>query len=104
MALVSTKQQTSRLQLSRAATSRTARRAVYMRSHKVEIDHQGKTYVLDVPEGRTILEVALDKGIDLPHDCKLGVSYMHSLSNPNAKWPMHMPWSVCRSYKCPDQL
>lgn len=28
---------------------------------------------LQVPEGESILSVALDKGIDLPHDCKLGV-------------------------------
>jgi len=29
--------------------------------------------VLDVPAGESILSVALDKGLDLPHDCKLGV-------------------------------
>jgi hypothetical protein len=39
----------------------------------VEITHEGKSYTLDVPEGQSILETALDKGIDLPHDCKLGV-------------------------------
>ncbi|KAF8056751.1 hypothetical protein HT031_006249 [Scenedesmus sp. PABB004] len=51
-----------------------ARRATALaRSHKVEVQHQGATYTLDVPEGRSILEVALDAGIDLPHDCKLGV-------------------------------
>lgn len=44
-----------------------------VKSHKVEIEHCGQTYNLDVPDGKTILEVALDKGIDLPHDCKLGV-------------------------------
>lgn len=44
-----------------------------VRSHKVEIQHDGKTHVLEVPEGSTILEVALDNGVDLPHDCKLGV-------------------------------
>jgi ferredoxin len=46
---------------------------VLARSHKVEIEHDGKKYDLEVPDGKTILEVALDKGMDLPHDCKLGV-------------------------------
>lgn len=48
-------------------------RLVLARSHKVQIEHDGKTFDLEVPEGQTILEVALDKGLDLPHDCKLGV-------------------------------
>lgn len=43
------------------------------RSHKVQIEHDGKQFDLEVPDGKTILEVALDKGLDLPHDCKLGV-------------------------------
>lgn len=51
----------------------THRSLVLARSHKVQIEHEGKTYDLEVPEGQTILEVALDKGLDLPHDCKLGV-------------------------------
>jgi len=29
--------------------------------------------VLDVDEETTVLDAALDAGIDLPHDCKLGV-------------------------------
>lgn len=44
-----------------------------MRAHKVEVTYQGKTHNLEVPSDQTILEVALDQGIDLPHDCKLGV-------------------------------
>lgn len=48
-------------------------RVVLARSHKVDIEHDGKIFHLEVPEGKTILEVALDKGMDLPHDCKLGV-------------------------------
>ncbi len=43
------------------------------RSHIVTLEHGGKTHKLSVPDGTTILEVALDNGIDLPHDCKLGV-------------------------------
>lgn len=64
-----------------SSTSRHTRAAVrprlvhlaVVRSHKVEIEFEGKTVDLEVPDGKTILEVALDKGIDLPHDCKLGV-------------------------------
>lgn len=43
------------------------------RGFKVELQHQGKTHTLDVKNGDTILNAALDKGIDLPHDCNLGV-------------------------------
>eukprot|EP01025_Chloroclados_australasicus_P014553 TRINITY_DN16832_c0_g1_i2.p2 TRINITY_DN16832_c0_g1~~TRINITY_DN16832_c0_g1_i2.p2 ORF type:complete len:139 (+),score=15.68 TRINITY_DN16832_c0_g1_i2:40-456(+) len=43
------------------------------RRHKVEIEHQGETYTLEVGAGQTILEVALDEGLELPHDCKMGV-------------------------------
>ncbi|GLI60189.1 hypothetical protein VaNZ11_002255 [Volvox africanus] len=42
-------------------------------TYKIEIEHDGKKIELAVPEGESILSVALDKGIDLPHDCKLGV-------------------------------
>jgi ferredoxin len=50
-----------------------SRSRVVLRSHKVEIEHQGTVTTLEVPDGKSILEVALDKGLDLPHDCKLGV-------------------------------
>jgi ferredoxin len=40
--------------------------------HKVTIQHLGKETVLDVAEDVSILEAALDAGIELPHDCKLG--------------------------------
>ncbi|KXZ51103.1 hypothetical protein GPECTOR_14g85 [Gonium pectorale] len=41
--------------------------------YQIELEHEGKKIQLSVPEGESILSVALDKGIDLPHDCKLGV-------------------------------
>nr|AWK24089.1 chloroplast ferredoxin-4 [Chlamydomonas sp. UWO 241] len=50
-----------------------AHRRVRAAAFKVELTHEGKTHVLEVPQGSSILEVALDKGLDLPHDCKLGV-------------------------------
>lgn len=43
------------------------------RAHKVEVEHNGTVTVLEVAEDETILNVALDKGMELPHDCKLGV-------------------------------
>ena len=43
------------------------------KSHKVTVQHDGKDTVLEVREDESILEAALDAGIDMPHDCKLGV-------------------------------
>jgi ferredoxin len=48
-------------------------RCVAVRAYKVQINQEGTVHTLEIPEGKTILEVALDKGLDLPHDCKLGV-------------------------------
>ncbi|ABO96561.1 predicted protein, partial [Ostreococcus lucimarinus CCE9901] len=42
----------------------------------VEIRHEGKTYNLEVADGDNILDVALDAGIDLRYDCKMGVCMM----------------------------
>jgi len=42
-------------------------------TYKVEINHQGKTHILDVPENQTILSVADRAGIDLPSSCHAGV-------------------------------
>ncbi|KAL3699094.1 hypothetical protein R1sor_017116 [Riccia sorocarpa] len=51
------------------------RRVVQCRAtvHRVEMIHEGKSFILEVPEDQTILEVALDNGVEVPHDCKLGV-------------------------------
>jgi hypothetical protein len=43
------------------------------RAYKVEIEKQGGTECITVEAGSTILQAALDEGIDLPHDCKMGV-------------------------------
>jgi ferredoxin len=43
-------------------------------TYHVEIQHQGQTYSLDVPENKTILEVAnQEAGLDLPSSCTAGV-------------------------------
>ncbi|RZC88393.1 hypothetical protein C5167_016209 [Papaver somniferum] len=42
-------------------------------SYKVVIEHEGSTTTLDVDPDETILSKALDSGMEVPHDCKLGV-------------------------------
>ncbi|MCU0552087.1 MAG: 2Fe-2S iron-sulfur cluster-binding protein [Leptolyngbya sp. Prado105] len=45
-----------------------------MATYTVEISHQGQTHVIEVPDDRTILSVAIDeKGLDLPISCSAGV-------------------------------
>ena len=41
--------------------------------HKVTIQHDGKETTLDVSEDCSVLDAAIDAGIELPYDCKLGV-------------------------------
>jgi ferredoxin len=41
--------------------------------YKVTIQHEGKETILDVASDYSILNAALDAGIELPYDCKLGV-------------------------------
>ena len=42
-------------------------------SHKVTIQHNGGETDLNVREDVSILEAAIDAGIEFPYDCKLGV-------------------------------
>lgn len=42
-------------------------------SYKVEIMHEGEKHVLEVPEGETILNAAIEAGLEVPYDCQLGV-------------------------------
>jgi ferredoxin len=42
-------------------------------TYTVEIQHQGQTYSIEVPEDQTILSVAHDNQIDLPSSCHAGV-------------------------------
>lgn len=44
-----------------------------VQSHKVTIEHEGQTTELEVEPDETILSKALDIGMSVPHDCKLGV-------------------------------
>ena len=44
-----------------------------LQAHRVEIEHAAGVTTLEVEEGQTILETALDAGLDLSHDCKMGV-------------------------------
>ncbi|MBD1898173.1 2Fe-2S iron-sulfur cluster-binding protein [Coleofasciculus sp. FACHB-129] len=43
------------------------------KTHKVEIYDQGNTQILEVPEDKTILQVAYAAGLDLPSSCNAGV-------------------------------
>lgn len=54
-------------------SGRKARPQHFVRAHKVSIEYEGGTAELDVPDGATILETALEQGLDLKHDCKMGV-------------------------------
>lgn len=42
-------------------------------TYAVEINHQGKTQTIQVPESQSILEAAIDAGINLPYSCSAGV-------------------------------
>ncbi|CAN6287342.1 unnamed protein product [Urochloa humidicola] len=49
------------------------RRPAPPRAYKVTIEHGGESRVVEVEADETILSRALDEGLDVPHDCKLGV-------------------------------
>ncbi|MGF1542781.1 MAG: 2Fe-2S iron-sulfur cluster-binding protein [Pleurocapsa sp.] len=42
-------------------------------TYTVEINHQGKVETIQVSESQTILQAALDAGIELPYSCSAGV-------------------------------
>ncbi|OWM74264.1 ferredoxin C 1, chloroplastic [Punica granatum] len=46
---------------------------VAVRAYKVVVEHEGRTTELEVEPDETILSKAIDSGLDVPHDCKLGV-------------------------------
>ncbi|XP_052188427.1 ferredoxin C 1, chloroplastic [Diospyros lotus] len=54
-------------------SSRSHSLTIITHSYKVVIEHQGETTELEVEPDETILSKALDSGLSVPHDCKLGV-------------------------------
>lgn len=49
-------------------------KTLVMATYTVEISHQGKTHVIEVPDDRTILEIANgEKDLNLPVSCAAGV-------------------------------
>jgi ferredoxin len=44
-----------------------------MATYQVKILHRGQTHVIEVPDDRTVLEVANKLGLDLPSSCTAGV-------------------------------
>ncbi|CAI5527075.1 unnamed protein product [Closterium sp. Naga37s-1] len=83
------------------SASSAGRRRLVVHAHKVEVEHQGKTHILEIPEDETILSAAIDAGLDLPHDCKLGVcmtcpAKLISVSvSATASPPLRIRCSVC---------
>ncbi|KAK7308055.1 hypothetical protein VNO77_41646 [Canavalia gladiata] len=59
--------------LSNASQLKTRPRPLTVRSYKVVIEHEGQSSELQVEPDETILSKALDSGLSVPHDCKLGV-------------------------------
>ncbi|XP_020162460.1 ferredoxin C 1, chloroplastic [Aegilops tauschii subsp. strangulata] len=67
-----------RLHLGHNAAAGLLRRQVRLtaappRAHRVTIEHGGESRVVEMEEDENILERALEEGLDVPHDCKLGV-------------------------------
>ena len=62
----------SRSRASKLSTIR-SKRCCPIHAYRVDIDFNGRTETLEVEEGQTILEVALEQGLELSHDCKMGV-------------------------------
>jgi ferredoxin len=42
-------------------------------TYTVEINHEGTTHTIEVPENQQILKAAADAGIELPNSCNAGV-------------------------------
>ncbi|XP_010909273.1 ferredoxin C 1, chloroplastic [Elaeis guineensis] len=49
------------------------RRAALAAAYKVTIEHEGTARTIEVGPEETILGRALEEGLSVPHDCKLGV-------------------------------
>jgi ferredoxin len=43
------------------------------KTYTVQLQHQGKTHTIEVPEDKQILQAAYSAGIDLPSSCNAGV-------------------------------
>jgi ferredoxin len=44
-----------------------------MTTYTAKLQHRGQTYTIAVPEDQTILDAAIDQGVDLPCSCYTGV-------------------------------
>ncbi|KAE9618238.1 putative ferredoxin [2Fe-2S], plant, Beta-grasp domain-containing protein [Lupinus albus] len=54
-------------------SSRSMKTVCSSSSYKVVVEHEGKSTELEVEGDESILSKALDSGLNVPHDCKLGV-------------------------------
>jgi ferredoxin len=57
----------------RAMSSSYVRRHMAPLNWKVTVVHDGAETVMEVDSNTSILEASLEAGVDLPHDCDLGV-------------------------------
>jgi hypothetical protein len=79
----------------RGACGAGRRAVVVLAAHTVTVEHRGKTHTLTLDDDTTILEAALDAGVDLPHDCKARVGTAVAL------WlGAHSPVSTSRAQRC----
>lgn len=58
---------------SRCAGPRVRWQSSRRQAYKVDIETPSGLQTITVEEGNTILQTALDQGIELTHDCKMGV-------------------------------
>lgn len=63
----------TKLYTSYAYPCRTSRATSLICAYKVVVEHEGQATELEVDPDESILSKALDSGLDIPHDCKLGV-------------------------------
>ena len=42
-------------------------------TYSITVNHQGTTHTFSVPSDRTILDVAVEQGVELPYSCNAGV-------------------------------
>ena len=94
-------------QWQKKSCSRNHRPCQPLQAHRVEIEHASGVTTLEVEEGQTILETALDAGLELSHDCKMGVGSSNVLpcDERHCDSPLtHLHWlsQVCMT--CPAKL
>ncbi|XP_074577697.1 ferredoxin C 1, chloroplastic-like [Curcuma longa] len=63
----------ARLHCPPLSVRRRGRASTTAKAYKVTIEHEGESRTVEMEEDETILGRALEEGLAVPHDCKLGV-------------------------------